>query len=79
MTKKKETPPTTATLAKRIKALPEGAKEADAYQEFGEGVDRAEFRKVWIEQRVTSQAKAKDDGKRNPDADQPVSDQRKPE
>ena len=69
----------TGDLAKRIKALPDGAKEADAYREFGDGIDRGEFRKVWIEQRVTSQAKGKDDGKRNQNADQPVGDERKPE
>ena len=71
---------TTGDLAKRIKALPEGAKEADAYREFGDGVDRAEFRKVWIEQRVTKpKAKETTDGKRDQNADQPVSDKRKPE
>ena len=67
---------TTGDIAKRIKTLPDGAKEADAYREFGEGIDRAEFRKVWIEQRVTSKAKDKADGKRNPNADQPVADER---
>ena len=79
MTKNKATPPTTAALAKKIKALPDGAKEADAYRELGDGIDRAEFRKVWIEQRVTSQSKDKADGKRDQDATRSVGVERKPE
>jgi len=47
----------TKDLAERIKELPPGTKESAAYREFGEGVDRAEFRKMWIAERVTREDK----------------------
>ena len=39
----------TKTLVDRIKELKRGTKEAQAYAEIGDGMDRAKFRDAWFE------------------------------